>query len=304
MNFYREMLRMRLFEEKLLELSQAGILRGSLHLARGQEALPAGACAALRAEDYLTVTYRGHGYVLAKGCDLQRVFAEILGRRDGLCKGKGGKMHLIDLEHGLLGANGIVGAAVPIGAGGALAAWMDGRDQVALTVFGDGAINQGVVHETLGMAALYKLPLILLCENNLYSEMTPLARSSAVIDLSSRAASYGIRAEQIDGNDVVAVYEAVSKAREAKEPVFIEAFTYRTCGHYQLDPGLSYRSKEEVEEWEKKCPIARHRAQLKVSPQELKKIEIEVRDEIEEAARFALESPEPDRSELEAHVFA
>lgn len=296
---YREMCRMRAFEEALLQLSQDGVLRGSLHLATGQEALPAAAGLALKREDSITVTYRGHGYVISKGCDLKLVIAEILGREGGLGKGYGGKMHLFDLENGLLGSNGIVGGAVPTACGAALSAQLLGEHRVALTVFGDGAFNQGVVHESLNMAGMWKLPVIFLCENNLYAEMTPLGRSSAETEIWKRLKPYHIEAVRIDGNDVLAAYEALSMARElairGNGPTFIEAMTYRTCGHYQLDPGLSYRTKEEVEAWKGRSPIDRFGTQLReeniADDTLLEDLAQAAKVEVQEAIDWALTSP-------------
>ncbi len=306
---YRQMLILQHLEKRLMELSQQGILRGSLHLATGQEALPAGACSALKKEDAITVTYRGHGYVLAKGCDINRVVAEILGRRTGLCKGKGGKMHLTDIENGLLGANGIVGGGIATAVGAALSFHIDGADRIAMTVFGDGTLNQGATHEAMNMASLWKLPVIFLCENNLYAEMTPLSESAPVTELTKRMAAYDIRALRIDGNDVMAVRETVADARrravKGEGPTFIEAMTYRTCGHYQNDPGTAYRSKAEVAEWQEKSPITRLRQQLDESKVNgLKAIEDGAMKVVEDAIAFALASPEPNVSELKEDLFA
>ncbi len=308
---YRQMMVMRHVEQRLTAASQNGELRGSLHLATGQEALPAAACAALRPDDYLTCTYRGHGYVLAKGCDLTRVLAEILGKEMGLGKGKGGKMHLTDLPHGLLGANGIVGGGVPAAVGAAMSAHIDGNGRLAMTVLGDGTINQGAVHEALNMAGLWKLPVIFLCENNLYAEMTPLNRSAAVTQVSDRVAGYGIHALRIDGNDALAVYDAVSlsaeRARHGEGPTFIEAMTYRTSGHYQADAG-TYRTKEEVAEWEAKSPILRFGKDLvdrKVcTPDELDALSADALSQVEAAYKTALESPDPSAESWKEDVFA
>jgi TPP-dependent pyruvate/acetoin dehydrogenase alpha subunit len=298
------MVTMRHFENALQELSQSGQLRGSLHLATGQEALPAGACAALRKTDNITMTYRGHGYVLAKGCNLGKVTAEIMGRSGGMCQGKGGKMHIFDPENGVLGANGIVAGGIPTAVGAAFSSKLLKEDRIALTVFGDGAVNQGVAHEVFNMASLWKLPIIFLCENNLYAEMTPLDRSSAVTQVSDRMAAYGIPAIKIDGNDVLEVYDAVataaSNARKGSGPTFIEAMTYRTCGHYHLDPGFGYRTKEEVDEWEANSPIKRFGDWLtkskKGSAKDLAELEDLAKSDIDKAVKFALASPIPDDS--------
>lgn len=310
LQIWRHMWRMRTAETRLTQLSRDGVLRGSLHLAEGQEALPAVAGLVLRKSDKLTVTYRGHGHVLSKGCDLVGVFGEILGRVGGLGNGKGGKMHLTDLDNGLLGANGIVGAGVPIAAGGGLASKVLGDGSIAMTVFGDGALNQGCVHEACNIAALWKLPLILLCENNLYAEMTSLSRSSAVTDLSQRMASYGIPALKVDGNDALAVFDvlrlAADDARAGKGPTFIEAMTYRTCGHYQAD-AETYRTKAEVEKWRKQSPLVRFHKTLKernVGSALVDSIRKEAEAEISSAIEEALKLPVPHPDSLRSNVFA
>ena len=304
-DFYRQMVRLRAVENELTKLSQAGQLRGSLHLCQGQEAVPAGACAALRKDDYLTCTYRGHGYVLAKGLDLDLVIREILGKASGLCGGKGGKMHLFDPEFGLLGTNGIVGGGVGTAVGAALASWLDGKDQVAMTVFGDGTINQGHVNECFNMAALYKLPVIFLCENNLYAEMTPLERSHGNTDLCARVASFGIKTDKCDGNDPFLVYETVSRAveraRKGEGPTFIEAMTYRTTGHYQADAGTAYRTADEVAEWRDKSPIAKLE---KVLGKAAGPIALEEDERVASAVLAALKEPDPLPSAALTAVFA
>lgn len=311
LGLYRTMCTMRHFEAALSEQSVAGNLRGSLHLATGQEALPAGACLALRQDDYLTMTYRGHGYALAKGCDLGKVVAEILGRETGLCRGQGGKMHLFDLDNGVLGANGIVAGGIPTAVGAALSSKLQNLGRVAMTVFGDGAVNQGVAHEVFNMAALWKLPIVFLCENNLYAEMTPIERSSGETDLCKRIGSYGMATSKIDGNDVLAVYDAVVKAthraRAGDGPTFIEAATYRTCGHYNLDPGTTYRTKDEVTRWEKLAPVPRFAAHLTKSKlatkAELAQIDKQSKAMVQQAVDAALSSPSPPESALATGVF-
>lgn len=304
-DFYRQMVRLRAVETELTKLSQSGQLRGSLHLCQGQEAVPAGACAALRKDDYVTCTYRGHGYVLAKGVDLDLVIREILGKASGLCKGKGGKMHLFDPEFGLLGTNGIVGGGVGTAVGGALASWIDGNDRVAMTVFGDGTLNQGHVNECFNMAALYKLPMIFLCENNLYAEMTPLERSHGNTDLCERVAAFGIATEKCDGNDPFAVYEAVSRAvergRKGEGPTFVEAMTYRTIGHYQADPGTQYRTAEEIAEWKEKSPISKLEKSLGNAAEAIRE---EEEKRVSEAVQSALKQPDPSPTHALTEVFA
>ncbi len=312
LGLYRQMVLTAAFEDRLLAESQAGNLRGSLHLAKGQEALPAGACRALRADDTITMTYRGHGYALAKGCDLGRVAAEILGRREGLSRGQGGKMHLFDPAHGVLGANGIVAGGIPTSVGAAWSAKVQAKDNVAVTVFGDGAVNQGVAMECFNIAALWRLPVIFLCENNLYAEMTPIDRSSAEPDLAKRFASFGLTTSTFDGNDVLEVYDQVATAaagcRSGKGPYFLQAMTYRTSGHYQLDPGLGYRSKHEVQKWEKASPITRFAAWLKSEGQAdaraLRTCGQAAEDDVKAAFEFALGSPDPDLDTFLTGVFA
>jgi acetoin:2,6-dichlorophenolindophenol oxidoreductase subunit alpha len=304
-DFFRQMIRLRHLENALTELSAAGQLRGSLHLCQGQEACPAGACAALRKDDALTATYRGHGYVLAKGTSLDAVVAEILGRATGLCKGKGGKMHLFDPEFGVLGTNGIVGAGVGTACGAALASKLSKSDRIALTVFGDGAINQGHLMECWNMGVLYKLPVIFFCENNLYSEMTPLTRSHGNRNITERAAGFGIPTEITDGNDPQAVFDSVStaaeRARSGEGPTLIEALTYRTTGHYQADPGTSYRTKEEVEEWRGRSPIERLRTSLESQAEQIDGEELKL---VAEAVKKALAAPVPSVNEATTEVFA
>lgn len=216
-------------------------------------------------------------------------------------------MHLTDPANGLLGANGIVGGGVGTALGAALASWMDGADRVALTVFGDGTINQGHVHECLNMAALYKLPAIFLCENNRYAEMTALEHSSAVTQLCGRVAAYGIATQQVDGNDAFAVHRAmlsaVERARTGGGPTFIEAMTYRTCGHYQNDPGTGYRTKAEVLDWAKRSPFIRFAADSGLAKRELEAIDARAVAEVEQAIQAALAAPAPDPSELEVGLF-
>lgn len=304
---YRSMARVRAFEDTLLQLSKDGHLRGSLHLARGQEAVSVGVGAVLQQKDSLTVTYRGHGFALTKGLDPKTMIAEILGKEGGLCGGFGGKMHLISLEQGLLGANGIVGAGVPIAAGGALAAQIAEDGSIAATVFGDGAMNQGAVMETFNIASLMKLPLLLICENNLYSEMTPLERSTSVTQLCDKAKGFGIESVRIDGNDVLQVYKTVSASaawiRSGAGPVFIECMTYRISGHYHLDPGTGYRSKEEVEEWAWKDPLLRVRAGHSELASAFDQIDEEAKSELSLAAEWALSQPEPNPAGIMERVF-
>jgi TPP-dependent pyruvate/acetoin dehydrogenase alpha subunit len=310
LRMYRAMLLIRQFEERAVALHKAGEIKGSLHPCVGQEATAVGACAALRPADYMTCTYRGHGQCLAKGLDPREAMAELLGRRTGCSKGKGGSMHYTDPRIGLLGENAIVGAGVPIAVGAALSAQMDGGDRVALTFFGDGAVNQGLFAEAINLAAIWQLPLILFCENNLYSEMTPIAKMTRT-SLSRRVEGYGIPSAEVDGNDVEAVYAvtraAVANARAGGGPTFIEAHTYRLLGHMIGDSEV-YRTKEEVAMWrEQRDPLKRTRAALLeggVADPALRDIEASVVAEINDVVAFAQSSPFPEPVEIWDDVWA
>lgn len=303
--FYRKMLLIRRFEEQAIELYKEGLIGGSYHPYIGQEAVAVGVCGALRNDDYMTNTYRGRGQHLAKGASPERLFAELLGKATGYCKGKGGPMHITDVEHGILGANGIVGAGIPIAAGAALSAKMSKSDRVSVTFFGDGAINQGAFYEAANMAATWELPLILICENNLYAEMTPIQSSLKNEHLVERAEGLCIPGIIVDGNDVEAVFQAtahaVAKARKGDGPTFIEAKTYRLGGHMYGD-SESYRTKEEVASWWKREPINRLGERLmenySIEIRQLERWDQEILQEIAEAVEYARQSPEPDYSEI------
>ena len=311
LQMYRTMLLIRRFEEKATEFFLAGQIRGSFHPCIGQEATAVGACYALRRDDSMTCTYRGHGQAIAKGLDPREGMAELLGRRTGCSKGKGGSMHFTDPRVGLLGENAIVGAGVAIAAGAALSAQLDHTDRVTLTFFGDGTINQGTFAEALNLAAIWKLPLVLFCENNLYSEMTPIRDMVAIDHLTERAAGYGVRGVTVDGYDPVAVYEttreAVERARSGEGPTFIEAMTYRLVGHMIGDSEV-YRTREEVGEWRKRDPLTvfpeRLVREAVVSREEIARVEGEVAEQMAEIVRFAQWSPWPDPSEATEDVFA
>jgi len=302
---YERMLLIRAFEEACVRLYMEKEIRGSLHPCVGQEATAVGSCFAINQDDYMTCTYRGHGACIAKGIDVNAAMAEMLNRKTGISKGKGGSMHWTDPSIGLLGENAIVGAGVPIAAGAAFSSQLDGSGRVALTIFGDGAINQGAFHEALNLAQLWHLPLILLCENNLYAEMTPLAQSNPLKQVADRAKGYNMRSMTVDGNDVCAVYDAVSKAakyaREGKGPTFIEAHTYRLLGHMVGD-SESYRTKDEVAEWRQRDPIKRLREHLQTNEQvgaaDLDAIGARANAQIEGAVKFAKESPYPEPEEV------
>lgn len=310
LDLYRMMVRIRRVEERLEELFRAGDVYGSLHLCIGQEATAAGACAALRPDDYITCTYRGHGAALAKGVPVPAVMAELFGRETGCCHGRGGSMLLTDLSRGLLFATGIVAAGIPIAVGAALGARLSGSDRVALTFFGDGATNQGVFHEALNMAGLWKLPCILFCENNLYAEMTPIREEASVERLADRGCAYGIPGVVIDGNDVETVFDATvaaaTRARAGEGPTLIEAITYRLTGHMFGDT-QPYRSQDEVEAWRAKEPLVVTRGRLRergVADEVMAGVDVEVETEIQAAIAFARQSPEPRREEAMTDVYA
>jgi pyruvate dehydrogenase E1 component alpha subunit len=307
---YRQMLIIRKFEEAIRGMYQQGKIRGSFHPCVGQEATAVGGCWPLRQDDAMSCTYRGHGHALAKGLHPRAAMAEMLGKATGCCKGKGGSMHFTDNKHGLLVANAIVAAGIPHAAGVALAAQMQGSDQVALAFFGDGAVNQGVFHETMNMATVWKLPLILVCENNLYSEMTPYKETTSVHVLQERAASYGMNSIIVDGNDVEAMYaaveESVLRARRGEGPTFIEAMTYRLWGHMMGDPEV-YRTKEEVAQAHENEPILRLGRRLKAlgySDADLQRLDVEAGEVISDALRFAENSPAPQPEDAFTDVFA
>ena len=297
----------RAFEEKALALFEADKLRGSVHLCIGQEAIPAAVCAMLNPDDYIASTHRGHGHCLAKGADPGRAMAELMGKATGYCKGRGGSMHIADIEAGNLGANAIVAGGVPIAVGAALAAKMQNNNRVAVSFFGDSATNEGVFHEALNLAAVWKLPVVFVCENNGYGISVPQWQSTAVKDLSVRAVSYDMPGVTVDGNDAAAVAEAakaaIDRARAGGGPTLIECKTYRWMGHWTGDP-TPYRTREEVDEWKAKCPIKRLRAALEPeNAAALDRIEAETAAAIEQAAEFALNSPEPDPARVLDDVF-
>jgi len=311
LRMYRMMLLIRRFEERATQFFMNGQIRGSFNPCIGQEATAVGGCFALRTDDYMTCTYRGHGQSLAKGLDAKEAMAELLGRRTGCSKGKGGSMHFTDPRVGLLGENAIVGAGAAIINGAALTAQLDGTDQVGLTFFGDGATNQGVFFEALNLAAIWKLPVVFFCENNLYSEMTPIRDTVAADSLASRAGAFGMATAVVDGYDPLAVYDttlaAVERARAGGGPTFIEAMTYRLVGHMVGD-SEPYRTKEEVAEWRARDPITvfprRLVEEFGISEEQIKTIDAQVAAEVLEIARYAEESPWPEPHEATEDVWA
>jgi TPP-dependent pyruvate/acetoin dehydrogenase alpha subunit len=312
----RRMMLIREFEEQCATLYRNGRIRGVTHTYQGQEAVAVGACTALRLDDYITSTHRGHAHVIAKGGEVDLMMAELLGKATGYCKGRGGSMHIADVSRGILGANGIVGGGMGIAVGAALSAQMQRKDFIAMCFFGDGALNQGILHEVSNIAAAWCLPVVFLLENNLFG-MSGASKDMVAccgglgVDLQSRAAAYGISATTVDGMDVVAVYgaakAAADKARRGDGPSYVVCDTYRFLGHHVGDP-LSYRTKEEVLPWKAKDPIPAFAARLVADGLATKKQvaawDTAAKHAIAEALVFAEASPDPDPTDLTAEVFA
>jgi TPP-dependent pyruvate/acetoin dehydrogenase alpha subunit len=316
LEMYRSMQRIRQFETKTRDLALANELPGFVHVSIGEEASATGVCAALRKTDRITSTHRGHGHLLAKGGELNRMMAELFGKRTGYCKGKGGSMHIVDYALGILGANGIVGGGLPIATGSALASVVAGKDDVTACFFGDGASNEGTFHESLNLAAVWKLPVVFVCENNGYGEFTPMQTVTSVRDIAQRAHGYNIPGFIVDGNDVMEVFrfasEAVARARAGEGPTLLECKTYRWEGHVVGEAAFlgegAYRPTAEVEAWKLKCPIVRYQQFLvsggKIDKGELDRIDKETTAELEDAIKFARESALPDVSEVTDDVYA
>jgi pyruvate dehydrogenase E1 component alpha subunit len=307
---YIKMLHTRNFEEKVAYFFSMGMVHGTTHLYVGEEASAIGACSALDVEDLITSTHRGHGHCIGKGIDLNKMMAELLGKETGYCKGKGGSMHIADLTRGNLGANGVVGGGHAISVGAALTLRMKKKDNVVVCFFGDGASNEGSFHEALNLASVWKLPVIFICENNLYGMSVPVSHSMNIKDVADRAAAYGIKGQVVDGNDVIEVYEAVKEAKEYVKkngPILIEAKTYRWLGHSKSDANV-YRTKEEIASWKEKCPIKRLRKYLEenkiYTAEELNKIEKQAKEDIEKAVEFAQNSPYPSLDSITEDVYA
>ncbi len=308
----RSMQTIRRFEERASDDYQAGAIYGVVHCYIGEEAVAVGVCAALNRDDQIISTHRGHGHCLAKGADLNRMMAELYGRQTGYCKGKGGSMHIADFSIGMLGANGIVAGGIPIVTGAGLAAQLEGKGRVAVSFFGDGASNAGPFHESINIAATWKLPMLYVCENNLYSAGTIAADTLALSDVAARAAGYGIPGVVIDGNDVMAVYEAaeaaVNRARAGQGPTLIECKTYRWRGHTERPGQEDPRPKEEIEEWRQRDPINRFVTNLMdqglLTEDEWQKMDAEILAAIEDAVKFSEESPFPDPEAAVEDIFA
>ncbi len=307
----KQMMQIRQFEDKIWELLSKNIAQGGSHLYAGEEAVAVGAISILHPDDYITSTHRGHGHAIAKGGKLPELMAEILGKATGVCKGKGGSLHLADLSQGNLGANGVVGGSLGIATGAGLSVKLRKAKQVVICFFGDGATNQGIFHESLNMASKWRLPVIYLCENNLYGMSVSVKRASAVEDLTKKALAYGMPAENVDGMDILMVRKVVKKwvdfAREGKGPALLICNTYRYYGHSRSDAKV-YRSREEEDLWRQRDPIILFSKRLIkegiLKEEEIKDLEKKVTEEIEEATRFAMESPLPESSALYEDLYA
>ena len=307
---YTGMVKIRMFEERVIEVYASGKIPGIVHLYIGEEAIATGVCAALRKQDYITSTHRGHGHLIAKGGDVKRMMAEILGRATGYCKGKGGSMHIADLDLGMLGANGIVGGGPPIAAGAALASQYKNEDNVTVCFFGDGAANQGTTHEAMNLASCWKLPVIYVNENNGYAISCATENAMCVTDIADRAASYDIPGIVVDGNDVMAIYEvaseAVKRARAGDGPTLIECKTYRLRGHFEGDACV-YRETEEPEGWKTRDPIVTIQKKLLemrvLTPEKVEEIRGTIEQELTDAVEFAEQSPWPELSERFEDVY-
>ena len=307
----RTMWRIRRFEEAVDDLFARGLMHGTMHLSIGQEASAVGVTSALRPDDFITSTHRGHGHTIGKGADLVRMMAELLAKETGYCRGRGGSMHIADVATGNLGANGIVAGGIPIATGAALAAVMRGSGQVVACFFGDGATNEGAFHEALNIASIWHLPVVFVCENNKYGMSFSTERSMAVHNVSERAVAYGMPGVTVDGNDVDAVFaaatEAVDRARRGEGPTLIENVTYRWKGHSKSDKNL-YRTKDEIEEWKAKDPIINFEnaalAAGTLTQEDIDRVRAEIREEIRDAVRTANAAPDADPATLADAVFA
>jgi len=308
----RRMMEIRAFEDKVFELLARNVLQGASHVYAGQEAVAVGACSAITERDYITSTHRGHGHCLAMGADLKLMMAELCGKATGYCKGRGGSMHIADVSNRNLGATGIVGGNIPVGTGAGLALQMRKTGGVALCFFGDGASNEGVFHESLNMAGKWRLPVVYICENNLYGMSVAMERACAVADIAARASAYDMPGACVDGQRVLevrrAVLEAVARARRGDGPTLIEAKTYRYRGHSRSDPRV-YRTKEEEASWHARDPIALFKADLikegVLTEKSFQKLQAEVDKALADAEKFAIEeSPWPDPSEVMDDVYA
>jgi len=307
----RKMYEIRHFENETEQFIIRGMIHGTCHLYTGEEATAVGAIYAINDDDYITSTHRGHGHCIAKGADLNIMMAELLGKKTGYCKGKGGSMHIADVGSGNLGANGVVGGSIGIATGAALTCKMKRNGKIVVCFFGDGAANQGIFHGSINMASIWDLPIIYLCENNVYGMSTSVKEAFNIGKISDRKYAYGIEGLTIDGNNLTTVFNAVShftgECRAGRGPVLIESLTYRWMGHSKSDAQV-YRTKEEIKQWVEKDPIERYKKilidQKILTEKEDRDLKKEVISQIEEAAKFARESPFPEPSEVEDDVYA
>ncbi|MBN1318673.1 MAG: thiamine pyrophosphate-dependent dehydrogenase E1 component subunit alpha [Anaerolineales bacterium] len=312
LEMYRRMVTIRVFEETVFDVYRRGWMPGLAHLYDGEEATAVGVCMALRKDDTITSTHRGHGHIIGKGGRVEPMMAEVMGKKTGYCQGKGGEMHIADVSLGILGANGIVGGGIGIALGSAYAAKQEGKGRVSVAFFGDGAINQGIWYETANMAVLWQLPIIYVCENNQYTEFTHYKKLVSGNGLAARAEAMGMPGVDVDGNDVLEVYaaaaEAVDRAREGKGPTTIFCNTYRYGGHHVGDPGTAYRSEKERSEWRAADPIPRFEKELlargAASPEQLENIRNEIDERISAAVESGRQAPYPETSEVTDHVYA
>ena len=309
-SMYKTMLLIREFEERVYRLYQEYLVYGAAHLGVGEEAIAVGVCSALQSDDYVVSTHRGHAHCIAKGANVKLMMAELMGKETGYCKGKGGSQHIVDFKIGFIGAQGIVGAGIPIAAGAAISIQLGNKSAVAVSFFGDGASNTGSFHEGINLAACLNLPVVYILENNLYAVTTPIEKTCKIENLAERAKAYGIPGKTIDGNNIFEVYEAakeaIDQAREGRGPSLIECKTYRWYGHYVGDPG-KYRSKEEVEGWKKRDPIkflGKYLFESRfLTTEEDKRIKAETKRHIDEAVEYGKESPEPSLDTLTQDVY-
>ncbi len=311
LSLYQTMVKIRCFEERVSSLFADGLIPGFLHLYIGQEAVASGICESLSKEDYITSTHRGHGHCIAKGADVKKMMAELFGKETGYCKGKGGSMHVVDVELGILGANGIVGAGMPIAVGAGITAKTNNKGQVVVPFFGEGATGIGYFHEAVNMASVLKLPIIFVCESNQYAEFTPRETHLPVKTIVERGAAYGIESILINGNDVLEVYQTmkiiINRTRNGEGPFLVECVTNRWSGHFEGDP-QRYRPEGEIEEWKKNDPIKNFRSILtsvyQIQESSLVSIEEGVRRELDEAEKFSRESPLPNGLSTLEDVYA
>ena len=308
---YRKMVQIRKFEEKLYQLFLTRPMPGSMHQYNGEEAVAVGVCAHLNKDDYITSTHRGHGHCIAKGVEIKKIMAEMFAKKTGCCGGMGGSMHIADFSIGMLGAIGIVGAGIPIAVGAAWSCKYRGSKQVAVAFFGDGAANEGAFHEALNLAAVWKLPAVFVCENNVYGFSTHYRRVTAVEDIADRAAGYGIPGKVVDGMSVRAVYrefgEAVERARAGDGPTLLECKTYRYMGHSRFEKA-SYRTKEELEEWKKRDPVKLFKEfllkEMKIDGKDLGRIDSQIDKEISDSVEYSEKSPDPAPDDYKKYLYA